>query len=291
MLVEAHVVFQDVEHARHLREHQNAVASGEEADHQLVQQNQLAAVFDEVFSQRRQRPVLDVREQVGVVAALSQLHGQVQNGRPRRAGSSGVVAGAPSHDVDLPEETVAVDVALRLGHGREQDGFGLGGQGLFDVVLQSPEDEGSQEFVELFYDGGLGVGVDDLQVEELVEFLRRRKDVREEEIQQRPELVQVVLQRRSGNQEAVLDLELSHGLRELGVFVFDAVRLVHDEHAPAQLHQRRLFQIRHLVGRHHHVPRAALVLARQVRLRRLLPLVVRRRRVVSGGQVGHAFQE
>ena len=38
-----------------------------------------------------------------------------------------------------------------------------------------------------------------LQVEELVEALRGRKDVRQQEIQQSPELVEVVLERRARN--------------------------------------------------------------------------------------------
>mmetsp|Transcript_22778 Transcript_22778/g.67502 ORF Transcript_22778/g.67502 Transcript_22778/m.67502 type:complete len:715 (+) Transcript_22778:982-3126(+) len=71
------VVLEDVEHARHLREDEDAGALRLEPHEQLVEQRHLAGVGHEVVAKRRQRLVLDALEEVRVVAALAQLHEQV----------------------------------------------------------------------------------------------------------------------------------------------------------------------------------------------------------------------
>lgn len=68
--------------------------------------------------------------------------------------------------------------------------------------------------------GGLGSNV-----EPLVPVLGGLEDVGEDEVQERPELVEVVLERRAGDEEAVLREEGANDLRELGVLVLETMGL------------------------------------------------------------------
>jgi hypothetical protein len=70
----------------------------------------------------------------------------------------------------------------------------------------------------------------------------------QEEVEQRPELVQVVLERSAGDEEAVARVEKADDLGEDGVDVLDAMRLVDDDVLPRQFLERRLLALADLVG-------------------------------------------
>jgi glycerol-3-phosphate cytidylyltransferase-like family protein len=71
-------------------------------------------------------------------------------------------------------------------------------------------------------------------------YVRRIKHIRKQEVEEGPEFVQVVLQRRAGEQETVGRFELSDYFRQLGLLVLDPVRLVNHHVAPVELLEHRL---------------------------------------------------
>ena len=78
--------------------------------------------------------------------------------------------------------------------------------------------------------------------------------IRQQEVEQGPQLVQVVLQGGARQQQAVGRLELSDNLRQLGLFILDPVGLVNDNVTPVELLQHRLLPDHHLIGSDAHVP-------------------------------------
>ncbi|KAI3476086.1 hypothetical protein L1887_62392 [Cichorium endivia] len=99
---------------------------------------------------------------------------------------------------------------------------------------------------------------------------RRQRDVGEEEVEQRPELHEVVLERRAGDEQAGARVEGTHDLGEHRVDVLDAVRLVNDDVLPRELLERALFAQAHLVGGDEHVK----VLGQQVFVDDLVALLL-----------------
>ena len=99
-------VLQNVQHARHLRKNKNSMIPLLQPCQQFIQDFQLAASINQVFPQRWQRSILDVRKEVGVVAALPELHHEIQQG-PARFLSCSALNGR-----DLPQQALLVDVAL-----------------------------------------------------------------------------------------------------------------------------------------------------------------------------------
>lgn len=61
-----------------------------------------------------------------------------------------------------------------------------------------------------------------------------------DEVQQGPELLQGVLQRRPCDQQPVVGLEVDHGLVEERVVVLQSVRLVHTDEGPVHTAQKPL---------------------------------------------------
>ena len=86
-----------------------------------------------------------------------------------------------------------------------------------------------------------------LRVEALVEGLRRSEDLRVEEVEQRPQLVQVVLDGRARQQHAVRRRHGAGDLRKPRVFVLEPVRLIHHEEGPRDLAKRSRLEGEHLV--------------------------------------------
>ena len=80
------------------------------------------------------------------------------------------------------------------------------------------------------------------------------EDVGEQEVEQRPQLVQVVLQRRAGDQQALLAVEHAYGFAELRVLVLDAVRVVDDQVLPRELLEGRPLGVGGFVRGHDDVP-------------------------------------
>lgn len=77
------------------------------------------------------------------------------------------------------------------------------------------------------------------RVEPLLKGAAALKDGGQQEVKQRPQLGQLVLQRRAGQQEAPRGhvVGVQH-LRQLAVVVLHAVTLVHDHVLPADLRRR-----------------------------------------------------
>ena len=96
------------------------------------------------------------------------------------------------------------------------------------------------------------IGVD-VEVEPLVELFGRREDVGQQKVEQRPELVQVVLQRGPRQQQSKLEVHFATHLCQLSFHVFDDVAFVQNKTTPVDLvHERVLHRwvLEHLVGRH-----------------------------------------
>eukprot|EP00968_Pinguiococcus_pyrenoidosus_P021742 scaffold2908_cov257-Pinguiococcus_pyrenoidosus.AAC.3 len=169
------VVLHDIHHPRHLRENQDAVVPLLHLGEKLVQQDHLPAVLPQVVAQRVQAAVFDALKEVGVVAALSQLHNDVQDraaARPRLALDGG--------DVSLEE--LPVEALLHGGHSNEQDCLRFRGQALLHVRLEPAQHERPQQLVQLADDSLLGVVVINVKVEPVVELLGACEDVREEKV-------------------------------------------------------------------------------------------------------------
>ena len=78
------VVLENVEHPRHLREDEDAVALRMEAAEELVEEHHLPRVLDEALVGGERR-LLGALEEVRVVGALAQLHQDVEHPRARAA--------------------------------------------------------------------------------------------------------------------------------------------------------------------------------------------------------------
>ncbi len=108
---------------------------------------------------------------------------------------------------------------------------------LLHVGLESAQDERPEDLVEaadevlvvvlVAFDHALErVG------EPVLELAVGGEDVRHEEVHERPELHEVVLERGAGEEEAALGLEVEEGLPALGLEVLDVLGLVKDEVLP-----------------------------------------------------------
>jgi hypothetical protein len=107
---------------------------------------------------------------------------------------------------------------------------------LGDLALQSAQQKRPQHTVQpvnqLLVGALLALNHTADRIEPLFELALRRKDVRHQKVHQRPELHQVVLQRRAGQQQAVLRLEGQQRLPPLRLEVLDVMRLVEDQVVP-----------------------------------------------------------
>mmetsp|Transcript_34075 Transcript_34075/g.73803 ORF Transcript_34075/g.73803 Transcript_34075/m.73803 type:complete len:464 (-) Transcript_34075:575-1966(-) len=179
---EEHVVLQDIEQTGHLREDQHAGSLLLEPRQKLIEENHLTGVLDEVHVRRERWPRLGSLEQVRVVAALPELHDDVEEPAPLSSSVDGV--NVLLHQVLVPLE-------LHLRHTDLEDGLLLGRQALLNLRLHPPQQERPQKLVQL-HDGLvlLALAVD---LEPLVELLGGREHVRQQKVQERPQLVQVVL--------------------------------------------------------------------------------------------------
>ena len=175
---------------------------------------------------RRDRPRF---EQVRVVAHLPQLHQDVHHAEEVSAGERGP-GGGPGHEL-------LVQVQLALRQPARDDVLELAGQLLLDVPLQAAQQEGPHDAVQpgdqLVVHGAVALHHAGQRVAEPVrELLPGAEDVRHEEVHERPQLHEVVLQRRAREQQAALRVEVEQRLPALGLEVLDVVRLVQDHVVP-----------------------------------------------------------
>uniref|UniRef100_A0AAG5DLD8 Uncharacterized protein n=1 Tax=Anopheles atroparvus TaxID=41427 RepID=A0AAG5DLD8_ANOAO len=254
-------VLQDVQHARHLAEDEYARVLLLQLPEQLVEHHHLAGVLQQVVVGRVRRARLGPVEQVRVVGALAQLHEDVLQAHLLHLAR-------PVHHVDVLHQDLGVPVALHLRQADEDLHLLLRQQPLLDLGLEPPQQERLQHGVQPLDQRVVVHAL--VRVEPAVEVIGAVEDVRQQEVEQRPELVQVVLQRRTGQQQPVGGLELAQDLRQLRLFVLDAVRLVDHHVAPVEPLERRLLADAHLVRRDAHVPLARRQHVPNERVARLL---------------------
>ena len=72
-------------------------------------------------------------------------------------------------------------------------------------------------------------------VEPLVEVVRAVEDLGQEEVEEGPELVEVVLERSPGEQQPVGGLDLPDDHAQLALLILDSVRLVNHHVLPVEL--------------------------------------------------------
>ena len=82
------VIFDDVKHARHLAKYQAAAALGLKFDEQFIEQNHFAGVIYQMLAFNVGRARFLAVEEVGMVAALAELHDYVEE--PDRGATSAV---------------------------------------------------------------------------------------------------------------------------------------------------------------------------------------------------------
>mmetsp|Transcript_41676 Transcript_41676/g.114833 ORF Transcript_41676/g.114833 Transcript_41676/m.114833 type:complete len:297 (+) Transcript_41676:818-1708(+) len=229
------VVLEDVEHARHLREDQDLVVTlGLELAQDAVEQLHLARghqqdVVDDLAPVGVDRPLEEVR----VVAALAELHQHVL--QPH------LLAGALG---ELPLEQVLVHLLLPVREPREQNVLVLFGQADLDVRLEPPQQKRPQDLVELGDDRVLELALHDLllvvvlgevEVEPRLERVEVVEDVRQQEVEQRPQLGQVVLQRRAGQEQPEGHGDAAERFRKRRRFILEPVPLVDCDRVEEQL--------------------------------------------------------
>ena len=105
----------------------------------------------------------------------------------------------------------------------------------------------------------LGLVIVNVKIEPFVELLGRGKNVREEEVEQGPQFVQVVLQGSSGQKETECCAETSDCLAEHGGLVLETMGLVNDQVAPGKLLERPSFGVAHLIRGDADVPLPRIV--------------------------------
>ena len=193
-------------------------------------------------------------EEVGMIADLSELH-QHAHHREKRPASQLLARVAPP-DVVLVEEPLALaqrtghDVEVFLGHldfkPRATPHF------LLHFALQSAENKRTQHLVQTVHQPRVHAP---LAFHHLIhwvaeperEFPAASEERGHQEMHQRPQLHQTVLQRRSGEQKPPLCVEMKEDLPAFGLEILDVVRLV-------QHHVHPL-----LATKHRHVAHSELI--------------------------------
>ena len=99
----------------------------------------------------------------------------------------------------------------------------------------------------------VGVLVQRLRIEPGLENLMVVEDLRLEEVEQRPELVEVVLERCAGEQQPVVRAEVGEDGGEAAFLVLDPVALVHHHVAPGDFMQHGPRPDRRVVGGDEHL--------------------------------------
>ena len=130
--------------------------------------------------------------------------------------------------------------------------------------MEPVDDEEILLFGELAFLFLLSADLGQGETEPLLEVIAAGEDLGQQEVEQTPQLGEVVLQRRAGQQQALLALVLHpQSPRELRIRVLHAVALVHHDVLPLVLVQDVLVLYDVLVSRQAHVPLRVTQLMRQ----------------------------
>lgn len=128
----------------------------------------------------------------------------------------------------------SIPLLLHVTHTNLQNGLLLGGQAALHIRLDTAQQEGTQHLVQLLHHLGLLLLASITQAEPLLELLCAAEHLRQQEVEQGPQLVQVVLQGGTGDEQAIVGAEHAHHAGKHGVLVLDAVSLVNDDVAPVE---------------------------------------------------------
>lgn len=188
-----------------------------------------------------------------MTTALSELHDDIKNSRS-------VLLGTLAGDgIDITQQQLLVQLLLDLGHTNHDESLCLGRQPLGNVLLDTTNHEWTKDVVKLGDHILLGLVIVNVEIEPFVELLGRGEDVREEEVEQGPQFMQIVLQRSSSQKETECCVETSDCLAKHGGLVLETVGLVNDQIAPGELLERPSFGVAHLVRGDTDIPLPGIV--------------------------------
>ncbi|KAH3663213.1 hypothetical protein OGATHE_004789 [Ogataea polymorpha] len=260
--LELQIVADDVKNAHHLGENEHAMAVSVELVEQLVQKHHFSRrhnqALEDIFSRVRahlgQHVLLDAVKQVRVVRGLFQLGHDIEQRdlRPART----LVQGA----VVLGEDVLVV-LGLDIGELDSENTLGLAGERRLDVFFESAQDEGLDGSLERL-DVALGLGIRRVEVDLLVDL----ELARHQEVAERSQFLEVVLQGSSRDEQSIGHLKLAQTLVERALGVFQPVRLVDSQILPLEASQLRTVLQNVLVRRQKHIELDLLAVAANVEL-------------------------
>ena len=145
---------------------------------------------------------------------------------------------------------LVVELALRGLELAVQRLLGLGGEVLRDLLLRAPQDEGPQAAG----DDGHRVGIEAPGRRSVgAEGGRRAQHARVQELEQAPQLAQMVLDRRAAERQAMVAAQQARRLGGLGARVLDGLGLVEDHVVEADVLQEGRVAAQRAVGGEHEV--------------------------------------
>ena len=183
VLLHVAVVFEEVQNASHLREDEDTGALLLEPHKKLVEEHHLTGVLNDVRAIGVWWTWLGTVKEVRVVGALAELHHDILE-----AGLGGTDT---VHSIDIALEQLLVVVSLHLRHATVKMSLLLWWEILLDISLHATKHEWADNGMERLHDGLLTTFT--VQVEELIKVVGRCELLWQKEVEERPELVKIVL--------------------------------------------------------------------------------------------------
>ena len=225
-----------------------------------MREDEDAAAFVDQFRQHRHQQV--------EFGALLHLAGGVGLDQPRVAADLTQLEQGVEDDNLAPRKTLAGDLVTDLGvhrctHGLIEvtlatfqldaaDDDGLWRQFLRDVFFLAAQDERPDAAGEQFAAARVGLLLDRCPPE-AGELLAAAEEAGEQEVELAPQFAEVVLQRRTGQAQAVACIDLANCFCALALGILDRLRFVENEQVVAVLHQFFGIAPEQWVGGEYHV--------------------------------------
>ena len=229
---------EESEHARELREDEDAVPTFE----LLLEQLEEHVVFRRVADGHRGAHTHEAR----VAAHLTQLRERAEN-RDGRCGHA-LLPDEPAHLGMGRDANALVELALRTAQLDRAHHLRLRRELLRDVALQSAEDVRGDQLAKR-HETLLVPALLDRHAIEATEVHLVAEETRVGEVEQRPELAEVVLDRRAREAEPVLGVDRPRREVRLAAHVLDRLRLVEDHHVIGGLRDELLVTAEDRVAR------------------------------------------